>query len=136
MTTTKTNTASNIAALADAVKGKSQPQSMDEMLKELARLQAENEALKQRPGKALTCKVSEKGAVSVYGLGQFPVTLYKEQWPRLIAFIPELEAFIKANEGKLRTKGEEDGEYAKKIGMTPEEYAKKLADSKAAHAKK
>ena len=53
---------------------------------ELERLRAENERLKQQSTKAgtLSFRVSEKGAVSVYGLGRFPVTLYKEQWGRLL----------------------------------------------------
>jgi hypothetical protein len=49
-------------------------------------------------------KVSEKGALSVYGMGRFPVTLYKEQWLRLLAVADELEAFIKANNDRLKTK--------------------------------
>jgi hypothetical protein len=49
-------------------------------------------------------KVSEKGGVSVYGLGRFPVTLYKEQWIKLLAMSDEIRAFIKDNESKLKTK--------------------------------
>lgn len=54
----------------------------------------------------LTFKVSEKGAVSVYGLGRFPVTLYAEQWAKLLAdmTVAELKAFIAANTDKLSTK--------------------------------
>lgn len=75
---------------------------------ELARLRAENEALRKQVEKKanMYCKVSEKGAVSVYGLSRFPVTLYKSQFERLIGFIPEVVAFIKANEGKLSVKAE------------------------------
>jgi hypothetical protein len=54
----------------------------------------------------ITFKVSEKGAVSAYGLGRFPVTLYREQWERVIAKAGELTAYIKANESKLKTKEE------------------------------
>jgi hypothetical protein len=54
--------------------------------------------------KALTCKVSEKGALSVYGLGRFPVTLYRGQWERLAAAMPQLEAFIAANASLLAVK--------------------------------
>lgn len=57
----------------------------------------------QQP-KALTCKVSEKGAMSVYGLGRFPVTLYRGQWERLAAAMPQLEAFITANAALLAVK--------------------------------
>lgn len=69
---------------------------------ELDRLRAENAALKA--DKPITFKVGQKGGVSVYGLGRFPVTLYKEQWARLIENIPALEEFIKANEGSLASK--------------------------------
>ena len=59
--------------------------SEQDLKAELERLKAENEALKNRSSKAVSMKVSEKGGVSVYGLGRFPVTLYKEQWIRLLA---------------------------------------------------
>jgi hypothetical protein len=71
---------------------------------ELARLRAENEALKargQRPGQI---RVSEKGGVSVYGLGRFPVTLYKEQWRRLLDMADEIRAFIRDHESELKSK--------------------------------
>lgn len=55
--------------------------------------------------RALTCKVSEKGGLSVYGLqARFPVTLYAGQWEKLAQFMPTLIEFIKANEGKLSRK--------------------------------
>jgi hypothetical protein len=71
---------------------------------ELARLRAENEVLKQGGRGKLAMKVSEKGALSVYGMGRFPVTLYKEQWLRLIAMADEIKAFIEANQRSLKTK--------------------------------
>jgi hypothetical protein len=70
---------------------------------ELARLRAENDALKKR-GPAVRMKVSEKGAVSVYGMGRFPVTLYKEQWLRLLDMSSEIRDFIAANESQLKAK--------------------------------
>jgi hypothetical protein len=73
---------------------------------ELERLKAENEQLKSQRGRSVGLKVSEKGGVSVYGLGRFPVTLYKEQWAKLLAMADEIRAFIKENEPKLKTKGE------------------------------
>jgi len=77
----------------------------EDLQAELERLRAENEALKQaRRGGAVSMKVSEKGAVSVYGLGRFPVTLYQEQWTKLLAMAPEIKAFIEENKGKLKTK--------------------------------
>jgi hypothetical protein len=71
---------------------------------ELARLRAENEALKHRATRGINLKVSEKGAVSVYGLGRFPVTLYKEQWLKLLGMTDEIRAFIRENESRLKTK--------------------------------
>jgi hypothetical protein len=77
----------------------------DEMKAELERLRAENEALKQsrRPG-SFSMRVSEKGAVSVYGLGRFPVTLYKEQWEKLLAMGDDIKAFISENQERLKVK--------------------------------
>jgi hypothetical protein len=73
---------------------------------ELERLKAENERLKGERGRSTGLKVSEKGGVSVYGLGRFPVTLYKEQWVKLLDMAEEIRAFIKENEARLKTKGE------------------------------
>ena len=74
---------------------------------ELARLRSENERLRAANApKALTFKVSPKGAVSVYGLQRFPVTLYHEQWARLLQVAPDLAQFIKDNRDRLTTKGE------------------------------
>jgi hypothetical protein len=80
--------------------------SDEEIKAELERLRAENEKLKQRGGRAVSLKVSEKGAVSVYGLGRFPVTLYKEQWTKLLDMEEELRTFIRENESKLKSKGD------------------------------
>jgi hypothetical protein len=81
--------------------------SDDDLKAELERLKNENERLKQRGSRATSLKVSEKGGVSVYGLGRFPVTLYKEQWAKLLDMADEIRAFIKENESKLKTKGDE-----------------------------
>ncbi len=54
----------------------------------------------------LTCKISEKGGLSVYGLGRFPLTLYKEQWLRLIGFIETIKAFITAHDSQLKSKAD------------------------------
>ena len=70
---------------------------------ELERLRKENEALKKGPS-GPRMKVSEKGAVSVYGMGRFPVTLYKEQWVKLLDMSAEIRAFIAANEAQLKSK--------------------------------
>ena len=74
---------------------------------ELERLRAENEALKDRTAKGMTLKVSEKGGVSVYGLGRFPVTLYKEQWEKLLDMVKDIRAFIAEHEAELKTKAKE-----------------------------
>ena len=78
----------------------------DEALRaELDRLKAENESLKQgRRGGPVSMKVSEKGAVSVYGLGRFPVTLYKEQWEKLLAMSEQIKEFIVENKDRLKVK--------------------------------
>lgn len=71
---------------------------------ELARLKAENETLKKRSSSPVSMKVSEKGALSVYGLGRFPVTLYQEQWTKLLAMSDEIKTFIHENKSKLKAK--------------------------------
>lgn len=76
----------------------------EDLQSELERLRAENESLKKAGRSKLAMKVSEKGALSVYGMGRFPVTLYKEQWLRLLAMAEEIKAFIAANDASLKTK--------------------------------
>ena len=77
----------------------------EDLRAELDRLKAENERLKGERARGISMKVSEKGGVSVYGLGRFPVTLYKEQWAKLLAMADEITAFIRENESRLKTKG-------------------------------
>jgi hypothetical protein len=79
--------------------------SEEDLQKELERLRAENEALKAKMTRATSIKVSEKGAVSVYGLGRFPVTLYKEQWLKLLGMADDIKKFIAENNARLRVKG-------------------------------
>jgi hypothetical protein len=71
---------------------------------ELERLRNENATLKKGASPNVRMKVSEKGAVSVYGMGRFPVTLYKEQWLKLLDMSDEIREFIAANEAQLKTK--------------------------------
>jgi hypothetical protein len=71
---------------------------------ELERLRAENERLKRTASRGITLKVSEKGGVSVYGLGRFPVTLYKEQWLRLLDMAGDIRAFIADNTERLKSR--------------------------------
>jgi len=79
--------------------------SDDDLNAELERLRAENAALKQATTRGISMKVSEKGGLSVYGLGRFPITLYKEQWTTLLDMERELRAFISAHQSELKTKG-------------------------------
>ncbi len=75
-----------------------------EMQAEIERLRAENEALRRPSRGQMSLRVSEKGALSVYGLGRFPVTLYREQWEKLLGMAEEIKAFIAANESRLKVK--------------------------------
>jgi hypothetical protein len=77
----------------------------EDLRAELERLKAENAALKNKTSKGISIRVSEKGGVSVYGLGRFPVTLYKEQWNRLLDMADDIRAFIVEHEAELKTKG-------------------------------
>jgi hypothetical protein len=78
----------------------------EDIQSELERLRAENEALKTSRAQkgSISLKVSEKGAVSMYGLGRFPVTLYKEQWEKLLQNAEDIRGFISENESKLKKK--------------------------------
>ena len=76
----------------------------DELKAELERLKAENETLKTRASRAISMKVSEKGGLSIYGMGRFPITLYKEQWTKLLDMAEDIRAFMKENDAKLKTK--------------------------------
>jgi hypothetical protein len=79
--------------------------SDEELKAELERLRNENAALKKGAATGITMKVSEKGGLSVYGMGRFPITLYKEQWLKLLDMSDAIRAFIAANDGQLKTKG-------------------------------
>jgi hypothetical protein len=78
--------------------------SEENLQEEIERLRTENARLKKTAGKGVSLKVSEKGGVSVYGLGRFPVTLYKEQWGKLLDMADEIRAFIRDNEASLKAK--------------------------------
>lgn len=77
-----------------------QAQDMSAILAELNALKAENEALKVKKASG-SIKISEKGAVSVYGLGRFPVTLYRSQWLQLIAMVDTIKAFFETHKVQL-----------------------------------
>ena len=76
----------------------------EELKAEIERLKAENEKLKSPARGQISLKVSEKGGVSVYGLGRFPVTLYKEQWAKLLATGDQIKSFIEQNDHLLKKK--------------------------------
>ncbi len=82
--------------------------SPSELLAEIARLTAANEALKTKAKntvkRGLSFKVSLKGAVSVYGMGRFPVTLYATQWTKLFGAATDIATFIEENKSKLAVK--------------------------------
>ena len=78
--------------------------SDEELKAELDRLRKENAALKKGASSSIRMKVSEKGALSIYGMGRFPVTLYKEQWLKLLDMADDIRAFIAAHEGELKAK--------------------------------
>jgi hypothetical protein len=78
--------------------------SEEDLRAELEQLRKENEQLKNKGVRGLSLKVSEKGGLSLYGVGRFPVTLYKEQWRKILGMAGEIEEFIEKNEGALKSK--------------------------------
>jgi len=78
----------------------------EDLKAEIERLKSENERLKHERSRSVSLKVSEKGGVSVYGLGRFPVTLYRGQWTKLLAMADEIKAFIKDHDAELKSKPE------------------------------
>jgi hypothetical protein len=76
----------------------------EEMQAEIERLRAENETLKKPARGQLSLRVSEKGALSVYGMGRFPVTLYREQWEKLLGMSDQIKQFIEDNDHLLKKK--------------------------------
>ena len=78
--------------------------SDDDLRAELERLRTENAALKKGAARGVSLKVSEKGGLSVYGLGRFPVTLYKEQWVKLLDMSDEIRTFISTHDKELKAK--------------------------------
>jgi hypothetical protein len=76
----------------------------EEMQAEIERLKAENQTLKKPAFGTMSLKVSEKGALSVYGMGRFPVTLYREQWEKLLGMSEQIREFIQKNDASLKKK--------------------------------
>jgi hypothetical protein len=75
-----------------------------DLMAELERLRRENESLKKGAAKGISMKVSEKGGLSIYGLGRFPITLYKEQWTKLLDMSQEIRDFLASHDAELKTK--------------------------------
>jgi hypothetical protein len=80
------------------------PTEEEELRAEIERLRTENEALKKPSRGQMSLKVSEKGGLSVYGLGRFPVTLYREQWEKLLGMADQIRKFIQDNDHLLKKK--------------------------------
>lgn len=79
--------------------------SEEDLKAEIERLRAENENLKKPVARGqISMKVSEKGALSVYGLGRFPVTLYREQWDKLLGVADQIRGFIQDHDSELKKK--------------------------------
>ena len=78
--------------------------SDEDLRAELERLRSENASLKKTSAKGISMKVSEKGGLSIYGLGRFPITLYKEQWTKLLDMADDIRTFLKENDAKLKSK--------------------------------
>jgi hypothetical protein len=78
--------------------------SEEDLQAEIDRLRAENDKLKKPARGAMSLKVSEKGGLSVYGLGRFPVTLYREQWDKLLGMSDQIREFIQENDAALKKK--------------------------------
>ena len=78
--------------------------SEEDLKAELAKLRAENESLKKSSARGISLKVSQKGAVSLYGMGRFPVTLYKEQWLKILEMADVIRNFISENDSQLKAK--------------------------------
>ena len=78
--------------------------SEEDLRAEIEKLRVENDQLKNKSVRGLSLKVSEKGAVSLYGVGRFPVTLYKEQWAKVLGMKDEIETFMHSNAHLLKTK--------------------------------
>lgn len=104
--------------------------SYEQLLERIKELEAKVQAKAEE--KPLTIKASEKGAVSVYGLGRFPVTLYYEQWLRLLAIGEKIKTFGETHKAQLRSKGDElTPEQVAAIAARDAAFAAKAAASKA-----
>lgn len=76
----------------------------EDLRAELERLRAENEALKTKGPRGLSLRVSEKGAVSLYGIRRFPITFYADEWEKILGMADEIRRFSQENSGQLKRK--------------------------------
>lgn len=104
------------AKLKAEAEAKAKAQREIAMQAEIDALRAQNVALKAAANKETFLKVGEKGGVSLYGLGRFPITLYKEQWPVLLApaMVEKILAYLAEHDAELKVKGELPEDYAKR----------------------
>ena len=77
----------------------------EDMARELERLRAENAALKAQPTREIRLAVSQKGAVSLYGIRRFPITFYMEEWQSILGLGDDIQTFIREHEPELKKKG-------------------------------
>ena len=80
------------------------PETNEEMRAELERLRAENEGLKAKKTQEMRLQVSQKGAVSLYGIRRFPITFYADEWDTVLKMADEVRAFIAQHETELKRK--------------------------------
>ncbi len=80
------------------------PETDDQMREELERLRAENEKLKTEKSKAIRLQVSQKGAVSLYGIRRFPITFYGDEWDTILGMSDDIRAFIAEHQSELKGK--------------------------------
>lgn len=133
--TTNANTRPVQQTLAKPAPTDAQAVATSALAAELAALRAENAALRAAKDKpkamAITAKVSDGGALSIYGLGRFPVTLYVEGFDRLNAAWPEVTRFVEAHRGSFKAKDEAFEAYCQRVGKDAAAITAKRAEAAA-----